>query len=80
MKDIKQKLQTVDEIVDNNIANIKALIKQSEELEQVISHINDEEIKQSLEKIKNNIDHSLENLFEDTKKLFEQYKQLMSSL
>ncbi len=80
MKDIKQKLQTVDEIVDSNIANIKALIKQSEELEQVISHINDEEIKQSLGKIKNNIDYSLENLFEDTKKLFEQYKQLMSSL
>jgi K+/H+ antiporter YhaU regulatory subunit KhtT len=77
----KNQLDNLKKIIDANIDALTALIKQSDQLNDVISSLegkdNCKETRNSLEEIKENISDSIGKLIDQTKDLTETYSKLV---
>lgn len=84
MKVFKEQFDNLKKIIDANIDALTALIKQSEQLNNIINDLegkdNCKDIRGSLESIKANISDSIGKLVYQTKDLFKTYDRLVDEV
>ena len=83
-KNFKEQFDNLKKIIDANIDALTALIKQSDQLNDVISSLegkdNCKETRNSLEEIKENISDSIGKLIDQTKDLSKTYGKLVEEV
>lgn len=83
-RNFKEQFDNLKKIIDANIDALIALIKQSDQLNDVINSLerkdNCKETRESLESIKSNISDSIEKLISQTQELFKTYDKLLEEV
>lgn len=83
MKDkYKDNFRNIYNVIIKNVSAIEGLIRQSEELENIISSLSDEQnsTKDSLESLKREISQSIGKLLEQTKTLSHTYNKFLEEV
>ena len=74
-----ERLQEIKDIVDSNLKSIRDLIKQAEDLSNIIENTNDDNVKKVLEKNQDAVLKSLDVLVDNTDKFFSAYFEILNS-
>lgn len=80
---MKKQFKSIKNVINTKAQAIKELIKQSEDLSEIIKELDDSDnkkMKTSLQKIKDNISESVETLVEQTENLFKAYDKLIDEV
>jgi len=83
-KNFKDQFDNLKEILKSNIDTISALIKQSNQLSEVIATLENqkdcESIKRNLNVVRSEIAASIDKLIDQTRQLFETYDELIEEV
>ncbi len=79
-QNFQDQFNTLRKIIQGNVSALNDLVKQSDNLSNIIRTINgnqgNDELKKQLEETKSNISDSIKRLIDQTDKLFEAYTKL----